>query len=86
MAQNHRVLGVHLAVIYKVLFDTMCSTLKTFGFEAIHFGANIAMTAVLHTHNRQLDSHPTSMSLCRSRCEKGEKAVEKDKGQKAVSL
>jgi hypothetical protein len=32
--------------------------LKDFGLNPIHLGAEIGMTALLHTHNRRLDYHP----------------------------
>ncbi len=45
-------------VIYNILFSTAISTLKDFGLNPKHLGANIGMTAVLHTHSRRLDFHP----------------------------
>ena len=44
--------------VYNILFDTAISTLKDFGRNPKHLGADIAMTAVLHTHSRRLDFHP----------------------------
>jgi len=48
----------HQSVIYNLLFDTAISTLKDFGRNPKHLGADIGMTAVLHTHSRRLDFHP----------------------------
>ena len=48
----------HQTVIYNILFATVSSTLKDFGLNPKHLGADIGMTAVLHTHSRQLDYHP----------------------------
>jgi hypothetical protein len=45
-------------VIYHILFATVTSTLKDFGLNPKHLGADIGMTAVLHTHSRRLDYHP----------------------------
>ncbi len=44
--------------VYAILFATASSTLKDFGLNPAHFGAEIGMTAVLHTHSRRLDYHP----------------------------
>ena len=43
---------------YNLLFACVCSTLKDFGANPKNLGANLGMTAVLHTHNRRLDYHP----------------------------
>jgi hypothetical protein len=48
----------HQALVYKLLFACACSTLKDFGLNPRNLGADIGMTAVLHTHNRRLDYHP----------------------------
>lgn len=45
-------------VIYNILFTTVSSTLKDFGLNPKQLGANIGMTAILHTHSRPLDYHP----------------------------
>ena len=45
-------------VIYNSLFATAASTLKDFGLNPKHLGADIGMTAVLHAHSRALDYHP----------------------------
>jgi hypothetical protein len=45
-------------VLYNSLFATAASTLKDFGLNPQQLGAEIGMTAVLHTHNRQLEYHP----------------------------
>lgn len=48
----------HQALVYKILFACATSTLKDFGADPKHLGAQIGMTAVLHTHTRRLDYHP----------------------------
>jgi len=48
----------HQALVYNLLFACACSTLKDFGINPRNLGADIGMTAVLHTHNRRLDFHP----------------------------
>jgi hypothetical protein len=45
-------------LVYNLMFECASSTLKDFGVNPTNLGANIAMTAVLHTHNRRLDYHP----------------------------
>jgi Putative transposase. len=44
--------------VYNILFDCAASTLKDFGLNPANLGADIGMTAVLHTHSRRLDYHP----------------------------
>jgi hypothetical protein len=44
--------------LYSLLFDCAVATLKDFGRNDKAFAAEMAMTAVLHTHTRQLDYHP----------------------------
>ena len=44
--------------IYAILFACAVSTLKDFGLNPKHLGAEMGMTAVLHTQTRRLDSHP----------------------------
>ncbi len=44
--------------IYSAMFACAVSTLKDFGLNPKHLGADIGMTAILHTQNRQLDYHP----------------------------
>ena len=46
------------AKIYAIMFDCVSSTLKGFGLNPRHLGADMGMTAILHTHNRKLDYHP----------------------------
>jgi hypothetical protein len=46
------------ALIYDHLFACASGTLKDFGLNPKNLGADIGMTAVLHTHNRRLDYHP----------------------------
>jgi hypothetical protein len=48
----------HHTLIYSLLFACASSTLKDFGLNPKNLGADIGMTAVLHTHNRRLDYHP----------------------------
>jgi hypothetical protein len=48
----------HQRAVYNILFSTAISTLKDFGRNPKHLGADIGMTAVLHTHSRRLDFHP----------------------------
>ena len=45
-------------LVYNLLFACASSTLKDFGLNPKNLGADIGMTAVLHTHNRRLDYHP----------------------------
>jgi hypothetical protein len=44
--------------VYDLLFACASSTLKYFGLNPKNLGADIGMTAVLHTHSRRLDYHP----------------------------
>jgi len=44
--------------VYDLLFACASSTLKDFGLNPKNLGADIGMTAVLHTHSRRLDYHP----------------------------
>jgi len=44
--------------VYNILFECATSTLKDFGLNPTNLGADIGMTAVLHTHSRRLDYHP----------------------------
>ena len=48
----------HQTDIYNMLFACASSTLKAFGLNPTHLGADMGMTVILHTHNRQLDYHP----------------------------
>jgi len=45
-------------VVYSLLFKCAVETLKTFARNKKGFHAELAMTAVLHTHTRRLDYHP----------------------------
>jgi len=45
-------------LVYNLLFACASGTLKDFGLNPGNLGADIGMTAVLHTHNRRLDYHP----------------------------
>lgn len=44
--------------IYALMFQCAVSVLKDFGLNDKAFAAQLAMTAVLHTHSRRLDYHP----------------------------
>jgi hypothetical protein len=44
--------------VYDLLFACVSSTLKDFGLNPKNLGADIGMTAIMHTHNRRLDYHP----------------------------
>jgi hypothetical protein len=48
----------HQSLVYHLLFACASSTLKDFGLNPKNLGADLGMTAVLHTHNRRLDFHP----------------------------
>ncbi len=48
----------HQTEVYSIFFACVASTLKDFGLNPKHLGAQIGMTMVLHTHNRKLDYHP----------------------------
>ena len=43
---------------YTIFFACVSSTLKDFGLNPKNLGADMGMTAVLHTHSRKLDYHP----------------------------
>ena len=45
-------------VMYALLFDCAISTLRQFGLNDKSLTAELAATAVLHTHSRSLDYHP----------------------------
>jgi hypothetical protein len=45
-------------LIYTLLFQCAVSVLKDFGLNDKALAAELAMTAVLHTHTRRLDYHP----------------------------
>ncbi len=44
--------------VYSLMFSCVASTLKDFGMNPKHLGAEIGMTMVLHTNTRRLDYHP----------------------------
>jgi len=44
--------------VYALFFSCVAGTLKDFGLNPKHLGADIGMTMVLHTHSRRLDFHP----------------------------
>ena len=44
--------------VYDLFFASVSSTLKDFGLNPKNLGADIGMTAILHTHNRRRDYHP----------------------------
>lgn len=43
---------------YSLMFSCVSGTLKDFGLNPKHLGAQIGMTMILHTHSRRLDYHP----------------------------
>jgi len=44
--------------LYTIFFACVVSTLKDFGLNPDNLGADMGLTAVLHTHSRKLDYHP----------------------------
>jgi hypothetical protein len=44
--------------VYKLLFEAASKTLTTLGEDEEHLGAQLGMTAVLHTWTRELEFHP----------------------------
>lgn len=48
----------HQRVVYSLLFDCAVSTLRDFGLNPDQLGAELGMTAVLHTHARDKSFHP----------------------------
>ncbi len=48
----------HQKLTYTILFNCVVSTLKTFGLNPKHLGAEIGATMVLHTNSRKLNFHP----------------------------
>jgi len=48
----------HQRKVYTIFFVCAASTLKDFGLNLKHLGADIGMTMVLHTHSRRLNFHP----------------------------
>jgi len=48
----------HQRLVYTALFDASSKTLKKFGLNPKHLGAQTGMTAILHTHSRRLTYHP----------------------------
>jgi len=48
----------HQKQMYALLLTLAAKTLKDFGLNPKHLGADIGLTAVLHTHSRRLDYHP----------------------------
>ena len=48
----------HQKTMYALFFSCVSDTLKDFGMNPRHLGADIGMTMVLHTHTRKLDYHP----------------------------
>lgn len=45
-------------LVYTALFNAATQTIKAFGLNPKHLGAQMGMTAVLHTHSRKLAYHP----------------------------
>lgn len=48
----------HQRLVYDALFRAATETLKQFGRDPKHLGAEIGVTALLHTHSRRLNYHP----------------------------
>jgi hypothetical protein len=48
----------HQRQIYALMLSLAAQTLKDFGVNPKLLGADIGLTAILHTHSRQLDYHP----------------------------
>ena len=48
----------HQRLVFSFFFFCVAGTLKDFGLNPKHLGAEIGMTMVLHTHSRRLDFHP----------------------------
>jgi hypothetical protein len=64
------------AVVYDLLFRAASETLLTIAADPRHLGAQIGMTAVLHTWGSALTHHPhlhiiVPVSSCRSACSRG---------------
>jgi hypothetical protein len=57
-AQLRYLAFTHQRLVFSALFSAATQTLFTFADNAKHLGADIGMTAVLHTHNRKLQFHP----------------------------
>ena len=57
-AQLRSLAWQHQRQVYDLLFKTAVETLKQFGTNDKHLGADLGMTGVLHTHSRRLDYHP----------------------------
>ena len=69
-------------LIYNILFAVACSTLKDFGLNPKHLGAEIGMTAVLHTPLSPFGLSPAfACHRTWRRCGSGKAAMEKEKGQ-----
>lgn len=58
MAQLRSLAWKHQRKVYAALFRAASQTLKQFGCNPKHLGAEIGMTAILHTHSRRLTYHP----------------------------
>lgn len=57
-AELRRLAWRHQRLVYAALFHAATQTIKAFGLNPKHLGAQMGMTAVLHTHSRKLDYHP----------------------------
>lgn len=56
--QMRRLVWHHQRLFYRLLFECAISTLKSFGLNDTALGGELGLTAVLHTHSRQLAFHP----------------------------
>ena len=69
-------------LVYDLFFASVSSTLKDFGLNPKNLGADIGMTAILHTHNRRLDYHPhIHVVVPGGGVDKGRKQWKKKKGK-----
>jgi hypothetical protein len=53
-----RLAWCHQRQFYALMLTLAAQTLKDFGVNSKHLGADIGLTAILHTHSRRLDFHP----------------------------
>jgi hypothetical protein len=63
------------AEVYGLLFQTAAETLTTIAKDAKRLGAEIGLTAVLHTWGQNLDHHPTPLHRAGRRPLGGSRAV-----------
>ena len=56
--QLHHLARAHQRQVYTRLFEAAIDTLRQFGRNDTHLAAELAATAMLHTHTRRIDYHP----------------------------